>query len=113
MTAGEDFVKKIKPFGCVLFLALFVGFLVFCFTGGGAPVKGYSAPRNADYYAEHLDELQTELEQNLFPKLQGVCGCEIKGDKLSVAITDKYFDETKSDILFYYDKNLFVFQKED
>ena len=29
MTAGEDFVKKIKPFGCVLFLALFVGFLVF------------------------------------------------------------------------------------
>ena len=40
MTAGEDFVKKIKPFGCVLFLALFVGFLVFCFTGGGAPVKG-------------------------------------------------------------------------
>ena len=28
MTAGEDFVKKIKPFGCVLFLALFVGFLV-------------------------------------------------------------------------------------
>ena len=37
----------------------------------------------------------------------------IKGDKLSVAITDEYFDETKSDILFYYDKNLFVFQKED
>lgn len=113
MTAGEDFVKKIKPFGCILFLGLFVAFLVFCFTGGGAPVRGYSAPQDADYYAAHLDELKAELEEHLFPELEGVTACEIDGDALCVTISAECFDETKSDILFYYDKNLFVFQKED
>ena len=32
MTAGQSFVKAIKPFGCVLFLILFAVFMVFCFT---------------------------------------------------------------------------------
>ncbi len=34
LTAGQEFVKMIGPFGSVLFLLLFVLFLVFCFTGG-------------------------------------------------------------------------------
>ena len=32
MTAGQSFVKAIKPLGCVLFLILFAVFMVFCFT---------------------------------------------------------------------------------
>ena len=31
MTAGQSFVKAIKPLGCVLFLILFAIFMVFCF----------------------------------------------------------------------------------
>ena len=31
MTAGEQFVKWIKPAGCVLFLGIFAAFLVICF----------------------------------------------------------------------------------
>lgn len=34
MTAGQQFVKAIGPFGCILFLSLFVLFMVYCFTGG-------------------------------------------------------------------------------
>lgn len=34
MTAGQAFVKMIGPFGCILFLVLFVLFLIYCFTGG-------------------------------------------------------------------------------
>ena len=37
MNTGRDFVKMIGPFGSILFLIVFVLFLVFCFTGGGAP----------------------------------------------------------------------------
>ena len=31
MTAGQSFVKAIKPFGCVLFLILFAVFMVIFF----------------------------------------------------------------------------------
>ena len=34
MTAGQQFVKAIGPFGCILFLLIFVLFMVYCFTGG-------------------------------------------------------------------------------
>ena len=34
MTAGQQFVKAIGPFGCILFLTIFILFMVFCFTGG-------------------------------------------------------------------------------
>ena len=56
MTAGEQFVKWIKPAGCVLFLGIFAAFLVICFTAK-APVEGYTVPHDSQYYAQHLDEL--------------------------------------------------------
>jgi len=34
---GEQFVKSIGVAGCVFFLALFIIFLVFCFTSGSRP----------------------------------------------------------------------------
>ena len=34
---GEQFVKSIGVAGCVFFLAMFIIFLVFCFTSGSRP----------------------------------------------------------------------------
>lgn len=34
LTAGQDFVRMIGPFGSALFLLMFILFLIFAFTGG-------------------------------------------------------------------------------
>lgn len=111
MTAGEQFVKWIKPAGCVLFLGIFAAFLVICFTAK-APVEGYTVPHDSQYYAQHLDELKAELETNLFPKLEGIEGCYISGDKLKIIISDAGFEKSSTAITHYYGENLFIIEKE-
>ena len=111
MTAGEQFVKWIKPAGCVLFLGIFAAFLVICFTAK-APVAGYTVPNHSQYYAQHLDELKAELETNLFPRLEGIEDCYISGDKLKIIISDAGFEKSSKAITHYYGENLFIIEKE-
>ncbi len=111
MTAGEQFVKWIKPAGCVLFLGIFAAFLVICFTAK-APVEGYTVPHDSQYYAQHLDELKAELETNLFPKLEGIEDCYISGGKLKIIISDAGFEKSNKAITHYYGENLFIIEKE-
>lgn len=111
MTAGEQFVKWIKPAGCVLFLGIFAAFLVICFTAK-APVEGYTVPHDSQYYAQHLDELKAELEKNLFPRLEGIEDCYISGDKLKIIISDAGFEKSSKAITHYYGENLFIIEKE-
>lgn len=116
MNTGQDFVKKIGPFGCVLFLGLFVFFLIYCFTAGPAdPLKGYEAPYASNYYAESaetLEQLHTELKANVFPKLNGIISSEIKDEKLVIAIEGSSFADSRDAILNYYDENLFYFERD-
>ena len=111
MTAGEQFVKWIKPAGCVLFLGIFAAFLVICFTAK-APVEGYTVPHDSQYYAQHLDELKAELETNLFPRLEGIEDCYISGDKLKIIISDAGFEKSSKAITHYYGEHLFIIEKE-
>ena len=111
MTAGEQFVKWIKPAGCVLFLGIFAAFLVICFTAK-APVEGYTVPHDSQYYAQHLDELKAELETNLFPRLEDIEDCYISGDKLKIIISDAGFEKSSKAITHYYGENLFIIEKE-
>lgn len=111
MTAGEQFVKWIKPAGCVLFLGIFAAFLVICFTAK-APVEGYTVPHDSQYYAQHLDELKAELETNLFPRLEGIEDCYISGDKLKIIISDAGFEKSSKAITHYHGENLFIIEKE-
>ena len=46
MTAGQSFVKAIKPLGCVLFLILFAVFMVFCFTSKAPLGDKYTCPQS-------------------------------------------------------------------
>lgn len=113
MTAGQEFVKMLKSAGCVIFLLVFVGFFAMCFSPGKAPIKGYSVPHDSDYYAEHIDELKTELEANVFPSLEGIEGCEEKDGILRISIDSESFDESSSAITYYYREALFDFQEID
>lgn len=113
MTAGQEFVKMLKPAGCVIFLLVLIGFFAMCFSPSKAPIKDYSVPHNSDYYSEHIDELKAELEENVFPSLQGIESCEVTNGVLHIAIDSASFDESSSAITYYYREALFDFQKID
>ena len=112
MTAGESFVKAIKPVGCVLFLMLFVIFLIFCFTAK-APLEDYVKPQTTEYYSTHLEELEQELETNMFPELKGIEGCYVNGDRLTIIISSDDYEESSGIITHYYGKDLFDIQKSE
>jgi len=113
VSAGSDFVKKLRPAGCVLFLVLAVLVAVVCLCAGRDPIPGYQAPQTSAYYAqseETLLELKAELEQNVFPALEGVAGCALSGDgRLIVSLESDRFAVTRAAILRYYDRSLFDF----
>ena len=114
MSAGQEFVKKIRPLGVALFLILFVLFLYICFTAGANPIPGYESPHDSAYYSQNdstLEELKTELEANVFPKLSGEENCSVADGKLSIVIESSSFATSRSAILRYYDESLFEFIK--
>lgn len=111
MTAGQEFVKRLKPLGCAIFLGMFALFLVICFTAGNnAPVKGYIPPHDTEYFSSHLDELKTELENVLLPQLGCDTDCAVTGDKLSVTVDSEHFDTVKTALTHYYTAKLFAFE---
>lgn len=116
MGAGPEFVKKLRPIGCVLFLLLSAYFLVFCFTSGKSPIPGYKAPHDSSYYSQNvttLTELKGELEANVFPKLTGIEGCRILDGKLEITIDSLSYAKSSAAIARFYDRSLFTFIKSD
>ena len=109
MTAGEDFIKKIRPVGCACFIILAILVTIVCFTAGKDPIKGYSAPESTEYYAGHLEELRSELEENVFPNISGLVDCRIEGNVLEIYLEKADFAVSRSVILRYFDKSLFNF----
>ena len=111
---GQDFVKKIGPFGCVFFILIFILFLVWCFKPATSELSGYTAPHDTAYYSQNdqtLTELQAELQDNVFIKLQGVESSTVENGKLTVVIQGDYFADTRDEILKYYDESLFNFER--
>ena len=58
---GFQIVRWLKPFGSGLVLLIFILFLVYAFSTGREPIKGYTPPHDMEYYAEHPDALEDEL----------------------------------------------------
>lgn len=113
MTAGESFVKAIKPIGCVLFLIMFVVFMVYCFTGSAPLGDKYVCPQTTEYYSEHMDEFEAELEENFLPLIDGIEECRISGDKMLIVISEECYDASSQIIYHYYGKNIFDIQKSE
>ncbi|MEG0876030.1 MAG: hypothetical protein RSD32_00925 [Oscillospiraceae bacterium] len=116
-TAGQSFVKSIRPLGAALFLLIFVLFLIVCFTDGrGKPLVGYVPPNYSEYYAQNettLAELKTELEAKVFPKLEGIIRCELNPKTLTIIIEQTKLEAAKTEILRFYDESLFQFVGEE
>ena len=116
MGAGQEFVKKLRPAGCILFLLISAYFLVFCFTSGKNPIPGYVSPHASSYYSQNittLTELKAELETNVFPKLTGIEDCQVSNGKLSITIDSLSYLKSRTAILRFYDASLFTFIKSD
>lgn len=111
-TAGQDFLKKIGPAGCVLFLALFVLVTAICLTAGNNPVPGYEAPHDAEYYASHPDELAAELNDHFLPRLDTPAHAAVTGDTVTVTVEGDTFVVVRSAALHYFDEALLTFQTE-
>jgi len=114
MTAGQEFVKKIRPVGVVMFLLLFVLYFVVCFTARPDPLAGYASPHDANYYAQNeqtLTELKTELETTVFPLLTGEERCKVKDGKLELVLDSTNYKASRSALLKHFDGNLFTFVK--
>lgn len=116
MNTGQEFVKAIRPAGCILFLLISIYFLVFCFTAHGTTIPDYESPHNTSYYSQSDDtllELKTELETNVFPHMAGIKDCKVENRKLQITIDNDSFANGRATILKYYDKSLFDFVKAD
>ena len=110
-TAGQDFVKRIRPLGCVLFLALAVLVAAICLTAGRDPIPGYHPPEPASY-ADDMPTLARVLEEQIFPALpEYEMTVAVTGDKVTVTIDSDHFVVARAAILRYFDEEYILFER--
>ena len=105
-TSGQWLWKTLRPFGCVLALALMVMALVLCFTAGTDPIPGYESPESDAYYAAHPDELARELAENVLPRLEGEASVSVSGGTVVVSVEPEHYAATRSALLHFFDRSL-------
>jgi hypothetical protein len=114
MGTGQEFVKKLRPAGCALVVILTVIVTILMFTSKGIAVDGYDAPHDSDYYAEHIDELKTEIEENMLPKLEGVtASLSVEDGKVQVTAESVSLQKVKNAVNYYYGLELFTFEEQE
>ena len=109
-TAGQDFIRRIGPAGCVLFLALAILVAALCLTSGRDPVPGFEAAHDTSYYVNHLDALADELNERFLPQLDTPASAAVSGELVMVTVEGDSFVLVRSAVLRYFDKSLFAFQ---
>ena len=77
----------------------------------GALVRDYTPEHDAAYYAQNIDALQAELEQAVFPYVEGIESCEPADNKLVIGIRSSKFIETRAVIIDLFDRELFLFEQ--
>lgn len=111
LSAGEGFVKFIRPAGAALFLILFVIVTVFLFTAKGTPVEGYEPPHDSSYYREHTEELAAEIKENMLPLIgaEGVTVSFADG-RILVEGGEEGVRAVRQGVIHYYAEEFFVFK---
>lgn len=113
LSAGQDFVKKIGPWGCGLFLALFVLVTALCLTSGANPLPGYEAPHDTAYYAQYPQELAGELNANVLPRLDDPAHAAVTEGKVLVTVEASSFVPVRAALLHYFDESNLLFAVTD
>ena len=107
MNTGFEFIKKLRPIGCVIVVLCLIGFLAVCFTSGKAnEIEGYTPAHETEYYAEHADELLSELESEVFPHLDGIVSSGVEDGRVKIKIESPDFIKSRSVLLHYFDETL-------
>ncbi len=109
---GFQIVRWLRPFGSGLVILIFILFLVYAFSSGRAPIKGYTPPHDGAYYAEHLDALADELNDTVLPLVDPAASAAVTGDTVTVTIGHDSYVTTRAAVLRYFDAKLFTFQEE-
>ncbi len=111
LTAGQSFVRSIRPAGCVLFLVLAVLVGAVCLTAGRDPIPGYTPPERASYEND-LPQLVSVLEEQVFPKLDDYAlRAEVTGDTVTVTVDSGNLAAARAAILRYFPEDLITFER--
>lgn len=108
---GFQIVGWLRPFGSGLVILIFVLFLVFAFSSGRAPIKGYAPPQDGAYYSEHLEELAGELNGTVLPLVDPEASAAVTGDTVTVTIPSDTYVTTRAAVLRYFDSALLSFHE--
>ncbi len=106
---GFQIAGTLKIGGCILVLAITVAALAIMLTSGRNPIKGYEPPESSEYYAMHIEELESELAENVFPLLDNVEAWEVENGRITVTLTGGDYAVSRAALLRYYDAELFNF----
>ena len=110
---GQSFVKKIGAFGMAAFLVIFIGYLIVTFfSGSHTALDDYTPPETNEYYAEHLDELAAEINENVEPILDSIEDCYGEDGKVVITIEDEDYFTVRTALLKKFDENLLDLRKE-
>lgn len=106
LSGGEWLMKCFGKGGCIFLLVMAAVGLVICFTAGSDPIRGYEAPLSTEEYAASPELLKAELEENVFPHLEGVLECEVRDGGVIVTLAEDTFVVTRAALLRYFDESL-------
>ena len=111
LTAGQSFVKSIRPAGCALFLIVAVLVAAVCLTAGRDPIPGYTPPERASYEND-LPALAAVLTEQVFPQLPEYdMTAAVTGDAVTVTVEDGNFAAARAAILRYFPEDLIIFER--
>jgi len=108
---GQQWAQRLGVVGGMVVLLFSLVFVLTMLTAGPDKLD-YVPLHDTAYYQQHPDALQTELEREVFPHVEGVQSCEVTDGKLVVGIRTKYFIETRAVIIDLFDRELFEFKEE-
>ncbi|MBR0063819.1 MAG: hypothetical protein IJP67_06605 [Oscillospiraceae bacterium] len=110
MSAGEEFIKWIRPAGAAVILVLFIVVTAMLFTVKGVAVEGYTPSESREYYAEHVDELCGEVNERLIPKmgLEGV-SAEVRDGVIAVSGDGESVQKLRFALIHYFNEDQFVY----
>ena len=111
LTAGQSFVRSIRPAGCALFLIVAVLVGAVCLTAGRDPIPGYTPPERASYEND-LPQLVSVLTEQVFPALpEYEMTAAVTGETVTVTVEQGNFAAARAAILRYFPEDLIIFER--
>lgn len=110
VTPGQQWAQRLGVVGGIVVLLFSLTFVLTMLTAG-PEMPDYAPAWDTAYYEQHPEDLQAELEQSVFPYVEGVQSCVQEDGKLVITISSRHYIPTRAVIINLFDRNLFVFEQ--